>query len=175
MPDTPQPTGEIVLYQTEDGRTRIECRLADENIWLTQALMAELLQTSVPNINLHIKNILAEGELAEPSTIKEYLIVRREGDRRVERPVKHYSLDMIVAVGYRVKSPRGTLFRQWATAHLKEYIIKGFVLDDERLKNPPGPGKEASGKSITPPGLPPSLFNRADFVTGDCITAPGTG
>ena len=102
--------------------------------------MSELFQTTVPNINLHIKNILAEGELAEGATIKDYLIVRQEGGRQVQRPVKHYSLEMILAVGYRVKSPRGTAFRQWATARLKEYLVKGFVMDDERLKNPPGPG-----------------------------------
>ena len=136
----PKPTGEIVLYRTEDGDTRIECRFANENIWLSQALMAELFQTTVPNINLHIKNILAEGELAEGATIKDYLIVRQEGGRQVQRPVKYYNLEMILAVGYRVKSPRGTVFRQWATARLKEYLVKGFVMDDERLKNPPGPG-----------------------------------
>ncbi len=136
----PEPTGEIVLYQTEDGRTRIECRFANENIWLSQALMAKLFQTTVPNVNLHIKNILAEGELAEGATIKDYLIVRREGDRQVQRSVKHCNLEMILAVGYRVKSARGTAFRQWATARLKEYLLKGFVMDDERLKNPPGPG-----------------------------------
>jgi hypothetical protein len=136
----PKPTGEIVLYQAEDGRTCIECRFANENLWLSQALMAELFQTTVPNINLHIKNILSEGELAEGTTIKDYLIVRQEGGRQVQRPVKHYNLEMILAVGYRVKSPRGTVFRQWATARLKEYLVKGFVMDDERLKNPPGPG-----------------------------------
>ncbi|MFA5187360.1 MAG: virulence RhuM family protein [Patescibacteria group bacterium] len=136
----PKPTGEIILYQAEDGRTRIECRFANENIWLSQALMADLFQTTVPNINLHIKNILAEEELAEGATIKDYLIVRQEGGRQVQRPVKHYTLEMILAVGYRVNSPRGTAFRQWATARLKEYLVKGFVMDDERLKNPPGPG-----------------------------------
>ena len=135
-----KPGGEIILYQTEDGQTRIECRFENENIWLSQALMAELFQTTIPNINLHIKNIVAESELTEEATIKDYLIVRQEGSRRVERPVKHYSLEMIVAVGYRVKSARGTAFRQWATSRLKEYLLKGFVLDDERLKNPPGPG-----------------------------------
>lgn len=134
-----QPGGEIILYQTEDGRTRIECRFEDHTIWLSQALIAELFQTSVPNINLHIKNILAEGELTEAATIKDCLIVRAEGARQVRRPVKHYSLDMIIAVGYRVRSHRGTAFRQWATARLREYLVKGFVMDDERLKNPPGP------------------------------------
>jgi len=136
----PKPTGEVILYRTEDGSTRIECRFANESIWLSQALMAELFQTTVPNINLHIKNILAEGELAEGATIKDYLIVRQEGARQVQRPVKHYNLEMIIAVGYRVQSPHGTVFRQWATARLREYLVKGFVMDDERLKNPPGPG-----------------------------------
>ena len=135
-----QPGGEFLVYQTEDVRTRIEFRFEDETLWLTQAQMAELFQTTVPNINLHIKNILAEGELAEAATIKDYLIVQSEGKRRVRRPVKYYNLNMIIAVGYRVRSPRGTAFRQWATARLSEYLQKGFLLDDERLKNPPGPG-----------------------------------
>jgi hypothetical protein len=136
----PIPRGEILLYQTEEGGTRIECRFEGNTLWLSQALMAELFQTTVPNINLHIRNILAEGELAAATTIKDYLIVRPEGARRVRRPVKHYSLDMIIAVGYRIRSDRGTAFRQWATARLREYLVKGFVMDDERLKNPPGPG-----------------------------------
>jgi hypothetical protein len=142
MQDDPdnQSSGEILLYQTEDGRTRIECRFENNTLWLSQVLMAELFQTTVPNINIHIKNILSEGELMEAATIKDYLIVRPEGARQVRRPVKYYSLDMIIAVGFRVRSPRGTAFRQWATARLKEYLEKGFVLDDERLKNPPGPG-----------------------------------
>jgi hypothetical protein len=134
------PGGELLLYQTEDGRTRIECRFENNTIWLSQVLMADLFQTTVPNINLHIKNILSEGELAKEATIKDYLIVRPEGAREVRRPVKYYNLDMILAVGFRIRSDRGTAFRQWATARLKEYLVKGFVLDDERLKNPPGPG-----------------------------------
>lgn len=138
--DNNESTGEFILYQTEDSRTRIECRFEDNTLWLSQALMADLFQTTVPNINLHIKNILSEGELTEAATIKDYLIVRPEGTRQVRRPVKYYSLDMIIAVGYRVRSHRGTAFRQWATARLREYLEKGFVLDDERLKNPPGPG-----------------------------------
>ncbi|MBU6400855.1 MAG: virulence RhuM family protein [Verrucomicrobia bacterium] len=134
------PGGEIVLYQTADGKTRVECRFEEGTVWLTQALIAQLFQTSVPNINLHIKKIIAEGELPAEATIKDYLIVRSEGGRQVERPVKHYNLEMILAVGYRVRSPRGTQFRRWATARLEEYLRKGFVLDDERLKNPPRPG-----------------------------------
>jgi hypothetical protein len=134
------PGGEIVLYQTADGKTRVECRFDEGTIWLTQALIAALFQPSVPNINLHIKNIVAEGELPAETTVKDYIIARSEGSRQVERPVKHYNLVMILAVGYRVRSPRGTQFRRWATARLEEYLRKGFVLDDERLKNPPGPG-----------------------------------
>jgi hypothetical protein len=142
MPDDQdnQSSGELLLYQTEDGRTRIECRFENNTLWLSQVLMAELFQSTVPNINIHIKNILSEGELMEVATIKDYLIVRPEGARQVRRPVKYYSLDMIIAVGFRVRSSRGTAFRQWATARLKEYLEKGFVLDDERLKNPPGLG-----------------------------------
>jgi hypothetical protein len=136
----PGSKGEILLYQTEDGRTRVECRFQDETIWLTQAAMAELFRTTTPNINIHLKNVYAEGELTEEATVKDYLIVRSEGARQVERRVKHYNLDAILAVGYRVRSQRGTQFRRWATQRLREYLVKGFVLDDERLKNPPAPG-----------------------------------
>jgi len=117
-----------------------EGRFEDETIWLSQVLLADLFQVTVPNINIHIKSILFEGELTEGATIKDYLIVRLEGAREVQRQVKYYSLDMILAIGYRIRSDRGTAFRQWATARLKEYLVKGFVLDDARLKNPPGPG-----------------------------------
>jgi len=133
-PNQPEPRSEIILYQTEDGRSRIQVRLEHEMVWLTQVLMAELFQTSVPNINIHIRNVLEEQELSAEATIKEYLIVQLEGAREVQRPVKFYNLDMILAVGYRVRSPRGVQFRQWATARLREYLVKGFTLDDERLK-----------------------------------------
>ncbi len=136
----PPPGGEFLLYQSDDGSTRVECRFEEGTLWLTQAQIAELFQTSVPNVNIHLKNIYAEGELAEEATIKDYLIVRKEGDRQVSRQVRHYRLEAILAVGYRVQSPRGTQFRQWATLRLEEYLRKGFVMDDERLKNPPGPG-----------------------------------
>ncbi len=138
--ERPGPSGEIVLYQTEDGQTRIECRFENENVWMTQALMAELFQTTPQNITLHLRAIYEEGELAEAATCKDYLQVRTEGAREVKRALRHYNLEAILAVGYRVRSPRGTVFRQWATARLKEYLVKGFVMDDERLKNPPGPG-----------------------------------
>ncbi len=138
-PDRP-PGGELLLYRAEDGKTRVECRFDEGTIWLSQILIAELFQTSVPNVSLHLKNIYGEGELSEGATVKEYLIVRREGSRKVSRKVRYYNLEAILAVGYRVQSPRGTQFRQWATARLEEYLRKGFVMDDERLKNPPGPG-----------------------------------
>lgn len=134
------PASSVLLYTTEDGRTRLECRFEEETLWLTQAQMAELFQTSIPNINIHLRQIFAEGELDPAATIKSYLIVRTEGTRRVSRAVQHYSLPTILAVGFRVRSLRGTQFRQWATARLEEYLRKGFVLDDERLRNPPGPG-----------------------------------
>jgi len=139
-PQRPPPGGEIILYQTEDGRTRVQCRFAEGTIWLTQAQIAELFQTTPQNITLHLKAVFAEGELAEEATCKDYLQVRREGEREVSRNLRHYRLEAILAVGYRIRSQRGTQFRQWATARLQEFLVKGFVLDDERLKNPPGPG-----------------------------------
>ena len=142
MAKEPENKSEIVLYQTEDGRTRVQCRFENETLWLTQIQIAELFQTTVPNINLHLKAIYAEGELAAEATIKSHLIVRTEGARQVSRPVLHYSLPVILAVGYRVRSHRGTQFRQWATARLSEYLVKGFTMDDERLKNPPGKGQK---------------------------------
>lgn len=128
----------ILIYQSGDGETRLEVRLQDETVWLTQNLIAELYQTSVPNVNIHLKNIYDTGELVEAATIKEYLIVRQEGSRQVSRKVLHYNLEAILAVGYRVQSARGVQFRQWATARLHEYIVKGFTLDDERLKGSSG-------------------------------------
>lgn len=129
--DHQSPSSGVVLYQTEDGRSRIQVRLENETVWLTQAMMAELFQTSVPNISIHIRNILAEGELHAGSVAKDYLITAADGKRY---HTKHYSLEVILAVGYRIRSPRGTQFRQWATERLAEYLVKGFTLDDERLK-----------------------------------------
>lgn len=140
MPDDEAPQSSIVLYQTEDGRTRIQCRFENQTIWLTQAQIAELFQTTAQNVTLHLKAIFAEGELVEAATCKDYLQVRREGPREVARSLRHYRLEAILAVGYRVRSHRGTQFRQWATARLSEYLVKGFTMDDERLKNPPGIG-----------------------------------
>src|SRR5260370_10180004 len=137
---SPSPTGEIIVYQTEDGRTRLECRFAEESIWLSQALMADLFQKDVRTINEHLRNIYGEGEIDQAATIRKFRIVRREGTRAVARAVEHYNLDAILAVGYRVRSERGTQFRRWATERLREYLVKGFTMDDERLKNPPADG-----------------------------------
>jgi len=127
---------QIIIYQTESGDTKLEVRLENETVWLSQKLMAALFQTTVANINIHLKNIFEEGELIESATIKDFLIVRLEGKREVNRTIEYYNLDAIISVGYRIKSKVATRFRQWATQHIKEYIVKGFVMDDERLKNP---------------------------------------
>lgn len=138
IPEEYSTKSQILLYQTEDGRQRIEVTLENGTVWLSQILLAELFQTTIPNINLHIKNIYEENELLSDGTIKQYLIVRSEGARKVRRSVSYYNLDMILAIGYRVRSHRGLQFRQWATHQLKEYIVKGFSLDDERLATPGG-------------------------------------
>jgi hypothetical protein len=142
MKDESLPQPSILLYQTEDGRTRIQCRFEEETLWLTQAQIAELFETTPQNITLHLKGIYTEGELAEMATCKDYLQVRREGGREVTRQLRHYRLEAILAVGFRVRSHRGTQFRQWATTRLSEYLVKGFTMDDERLKNPPGQGQK---------------------------------
>ena len=129
---------ELVLYQTEDGLIRIQLRAEDGNVWLTQLEIAELFATTKQNVSLHVKNILEDKELDERATVKESLTVQTEGNRQVKRNTALYSLPMILAIGYRVRSPRGNQFRQWASAHLSEYLLKGFVMDDERLKNPGG-------------------------------------
>ena len=127
----------LILYTTQDGTAQFVLRELGGQLWLTQAEIAALYQTTVSNINKHIKAILAEGELPEQATIEYYSIVQTEGDREIRREVAHYALPMIIAVGYRVRSTRGTQFRQWATRTLGEYLQKGFAIDDERLKNPP--------------------------------------
>ena len=137
MSDESLPPSDLILYQTEDGRTRIQCRFENETVWLAQQQMAELFQTTQQNVSLHVRNIYEEGELQEEATHKESLSVRQEGARSVQRRVESYNLDVIISVGYRVKSQRGTQFRIWATQRLREYIVKGFTIDDERLKNPP--------------------------------------
>ena len=125
---------EILLYQTEDGQTRIDVRMEEDTVWLSQAQMVELFQTTKQNISLHIRNVFEEGELDEKSTVKDYLTVQTEGKRMVQRNIAIYNLDVIISVGYRVKSHRGTQFRIWATKQLKEFLIKGFLLNDEKLK-----------------------------------------
>lgn len=127
---------QIVIYQTENGITKLEVRLENETVWLSQKLMAELFQTTIANINIHLKNIFEEGELNSTSVIKEYLITAADGKNY---KTNFYNLDAIISVGYRIKSHVATRFRQWATQHIKEYIVKGFVMDDERLKNPNQP------------------------------------
>ena len=130
-----QNQGEIVIYQAEDGLTKVECRFVDETVWLTQQQMAELFHTSRSNIVEHIGHIYEEGELDEVSTCRKFRQVRMEGNRQVTRELPFYNLDMIISLGYRVKSLIATQFRRWATERLKEYMIKGFTMDDERLKN----------------------------------------
>jgi hypothetical protein len=136
-PSVPPTGGEVLVYRTEDGTIRLDVRLEDETVWLTQQMMAELFQSSKQNISHHIQAIYEEGELEPEATVKKYLTVRREGNRDVRRELDYYNLDMIISVGYRVKSLVATRFRIWATQRLTEYIVKGFTMDDERLKNPP--------------------------------------
>ena len=140
MPDKPEPSpppgGQFLVYQTEDGKLKLDVRFEGETVWLTQQHMTELFQTTKQNVSLHIRNIYEERELERRATVKESLTVQLEGSRSVQRRVEFYNLDVIISVGYRVKSLRGTQFRIWATQRLREYIVKGFVLDDERLKNP---------------------------------------
>lgn len=132
--DNAENKSQLIIYQTEDGQTKLEVRLEDETIWLTQAAMADLFQTTPQNITLHLKEIYAEKELPQESTCKENLQVQVEGGRQVSRARKFYNLPIILAVGYRVRSHRGTQFRRWATERLNEYLVKGFTMDDERLK-----------------------------------------
>ena len=138
------PAGEFIMFSSADGQVRIECRFESETLWLSQATMAELYGKDVRTINEHLQNVFKEAELDPAATIRKFRIVRQEGARQVSREIDHYSLSAILAVGYRVRSPRGTQFRQWATQTLQEYLVKGFVMDDERLKNPP------VGPSATP-------------------------
>ncbi|MFZ5562959.1 MAG: virulence RhuM family protein [Thermodesulfobacteriota bacterium] len=130
--------GQLLVYEAEDGQIKIDVRLEDETVWLTQQRMADLFQTTVPNISMHIRNIYEEGELTPEATVKKFLTVRREGDRDVRRELDFYNLDIIISVGYRIKSRVATRFRIWATQRLHEYIVKGFILNDERLKEPEG-------------------------------------
>lgn len=126
-------SGEIIIYQSDDGLTQVDVKLEDETIWLTQQQMAELFQSSRTNVVEHIGNIYSEGELEQNSTCREFRQVRKEGNREVSRLIPHYNLDMIISLGYRIKSSVATRFRIWATERLKEYMIKGFTMDDARL------------------------------------------
>ena len=129
---------DIIMYQTEDGKTKIEVHLENETVWLSQAQIGELLQKAKATISEHIKNIFKEGELTESSTVRKFRTVQLEGKREIEREIDFYNLDVIISVGYRVKSHRGTQFRIWATQHLREYIVKGFTMNDELLKQAGG-------------------------------------
>lgn len=129
---------ELILYTSKDGRTRLDLRIEGETVWLSQLEIAELFQTTKQNVSLHASNIFEDRELSHEATVKDSLTVQTEGKREVQRSIQLYNLDLILAIGYRVRSPRGTQFRQWASTHLKEYLLKGFVMDDERLKNPGG-------------------------------------
>jgi hypothetical protein len=126
---------EILIYQNPSGDIKIDVRLEDETVWLTQAQLCELFQKSKATISEHIKNVFSEGELDSSATVRKFRIVQMEGSREVEREIEHYNLDVIISVGYRVKSSQGTQFRIWATQRLKEYIIKGFALNDDRFKS----------------------------------------
>ena len=128
----------LILYITDDGKSQIQLRAKDQTVWLSQREMAELFDVSTDNVGLHLKNIYEDGELSREATAEESSVVQTEGTRQVQRAVTLYNLDAILAVGYRVRSPRGVQFRRWASTVLKEYLVKGFVLDDERLKNPDG-------------------------------------
>ncbi len=130
----PEDVGELVFYQTERGDSRIQLRLHDGTVWLSQRLIAELYQVSVPTVNEHLQAVYDDVELTPEATIRKFRIVQVEGERRVSRLVDHYRLEAILAVGYRVRSARGRQFRRWATTQLQELLVKGFVMDDERLK-----------------------------------------
>lgn len=130
-----KPQGEIILFQTQDGDSRIEVKLVNETVWLSLNQMAELFERDKSSISKHIKNVFKEGELHENQTVAKFATVQTEGKKSITRQIEYYNLDVIISVGYRVKSHRGTQFRIWATQQLKEYLVKGFVMDDERLKN----------------------------------------
>ena len=136
---------QIVIYQSEDGQTQVDVRLENETVWLTQAQMVDLFQTTKQNVSLHVGNVFKEGELEEKSTVKEYLTVRKEGERKVSRKVKYYNLDVIISVGYRVKSKRGTAFRIWANTVLKQYLIKGYAVNERMRKEQIGELRQLVG------------------------------
>ena len=136
---------QIVIYQSEDGQTQVDVRLENETVWLTQAQMVELFQTTKQNVSLHVGNVFREGELEQESTVKEYLTVQNEGERKVSRKVKYYNLDVIISVGYRVKSKRGTAFRIWANKVLKQYLMKGYAVNERMRKEQIGELRQLVG------------------------------
>jgi len=136
MSDEAPSKSQLLIYQSEDGRIKLDVRFDGETVWLTQPMIADLFDTTVPNISMHLRNVFEEGELTEAATVKNFLTVRQEGARKVSRNLEYYNLDAIISVGYRVKSRVATQFRIWATQRLREYLQKGFTMDDERLKNP---------------------------------------
>lgn len=159
-------TGQIILYQSQGGEAKIEVRLANETVWLTADQMAELFQRNKSTISRHIKNIFESGELEQNRTVAFFATVQNEGDRKVERNIAYYNLDMIISVGYRVNSHRGVQFRQWATQVLKEYMIKGFALNDDLLKNA-GQGNyfaELQAKSHVPMYMKDWIQKLDDFL-----------
>ena len=147
----------IVIYQTEDGQTQIDVRLENETVWLTQAQMVELFQTTKQNVSLHVGNVFKEGELEQEATVKEYLTVQNEGNRKVTRKVKYYNLDVIISVGYRVKSKRGTAFRIWARKIIKDYLVKGYAVNERIRKEQIGELRQlvqVVGRTISNQDLP---------------------
>ena len=138
---------QIVIYQTDDGQTQIDVRLENDTVWLTQAQMVELFQTTKQNVSLHLSNLFKEGELEEKGTVKEYLTVQQEGKRSVSRRVKYYDLDVIISVGYRVKSKRGTAFRIWARNVLKDYLVKGYAINERVRKEQIGELRQLVGRT----------------------------
>ena len=157
LSDSKMDENKIVIYQTEDGQTQIDVRLENETVWLTQAQMVELFQTTKQNVSLHVGNVYKEGELEQEATVKEYLTVQNEGNRKVTRKVKHYNLDVIISVGYRVKSKRGTAFRIWARKIIKEYLVKGYAVNERIRKEQIGELRQlvqVVGRTISNQELP---------------------
>ena len=135
----------IIIYQTEDGQTQIDVRLENDTVWLTQGQMVDLFQTTKQNVSLHVRNVFKEGELDQSATVKDYLTVQKEGKREVTRNVKYYNLDVIISVGYRVKSKRGTAFRIWANRIIKDYLVKGYAVNDRIRKDQIGELRQLVG------------------------------
>jgi len=153
--------GEVILYQSPDGEVRLDVRLERESIWLSQKQMAELFDTTTDNVGLHLKNVYTEGELAEKATTEDSSVVQIEGGRRVRRSVKHFSLDAVISVGYRVNSARGTQFRIWATRTLREHLLRGYTLNERRLR------EKGFGEIEQAVGLLARTLTHHELVTGE--------